>query len=63
MATNLSSLLVGAPFADYGNRRDVDTKKNFYTSGIDNIGLGEGKVWGLEEKHSGLIQHDESADF
>ncbi|KAL9183329.1 hypothetical protein ACHAXT_005116 [Thalassiosira profunda] len=38
-------LLVGAPYADYGNRGDVNEREHFDTDGIHNQGLGKGKVY------------------
>ena len=43
MATNLSSLLVGAPFADYGNRRDVIPKRIFTLPESTILALAKGK--------------------
>lgn len=57
LATNRRSLLVGAPFADYGNRGDVDTRESFDTDGIDNVGLGKGKVYAFHSQpHIQLIK-------
>ena len=45
LAASHRSLLVGAPFADYGNRGDVNLREFFRTDGVHNQGLGKGKVY------------------
>ena len=45
LAASHRSLLVGAPFADYGNRGDVNSREFFRTDGVHNQGLGKGKVY------------------
>ena len=50
LAADRRSLLVGAPFADYGNRGHVEVRKTYDTDGIDNKGLGKGKVFVFSSK-------------
>ena len=38
-------LLVGAPYADYGNRGDTHIRELFDTDGVHNAGLGKGAVF------------------
>ena len=38
-------LLVGAPYADYGNQGNRTERENFNTNGVHNKGLGRGKVY------------------
>jgi len=45
VAVQKRTLLVGAPFADYGNRGNVNVRESFNTDGIFNAGLGKGKVY------------------
>lgn len=44
IATSKRALIVGAPFADYGNRGSTNTREHFDTDGKHNKGLGKGKV-------------------
>jgi len=56
------SLLVGAPFADYGNRGSVDSRERFDTDGIHNRGLGKGRVYAFySQPHTQIVtlQSDE----
>ena len=39
------TLAVGAPYADYGNRGSTSARENFDTNGLDNQGIGRGKVY------------------
>jgi len=39
------TLAVGAPLADYGNRGDTSVRETFDTNGLDNFGVGRGKVY------------------
>jgi hypothetical protein len=39
------TLMVGAPFSDYGNRGNVHVREFSNTNGIDNEGLGKGNVY------------------
>ena len=45
LAASQRTLLVGAPYADYGNRGHVNQREYFNTDGIHNKGLGKGKVY------------------
>ncbi|KAL7469376.1 hypothetical protein ACHAXS_009639, partial [Conticribra weissflogii] len=45
LKANRRLLLVAAPFADYGNRGDVDLRERFDSNGVHNEGLGRGKVF------------------
>ena len=56
------SLLVGAPFADYGNRGNVDSREKFDTDGTHNPGLGKGRVYAFySQPHTQIVtlQSDE----
>ena len=56
------SLLVGAPFADYGNRGNVNSRERFDTDGIHNPGLGKGRVYAFySQPHMQIVtlQSDE----
>lgn len=56
------SLLVGAPFADYGNRGNIDSRERFDTDGIHNPGLGKGRVYAFySQPHTQIVtlQSDE----
>lgn len=45
VAAQKRTFLVGAPFADYGNRGNVHIRESVNTDGIFNAGLGKGKVY------------------
>jgi hypothetical protein len=56
------SLLVGAPFADYGNRGNINSRERFDTDGIHNPGLGKGRVYAFySQPHTQIVtlQSDE----
>lgn len=62
LSTSGRSLLVGAPYADYGNRGNVDRRERFDTDGIHNQGLGKGRVYAFySQPHTQIItlQSDE----
>ncbi|KAL7554992.1 hypothetical protein ACHAWF_018570 [Thalassiosira exigua] len=45
LAGSKRTVLVGAPYADYGNRGDANAREHYNTDGIHNKGLGLGKVY------------------
>jgi len=45
LAASHRCLIVGAPYANYGNRGDVNHRERFRTDGIHNQGLGKGVVY------------------
>jgi hypothetical protein len=45
LAASYRTLLVGAPYAHYGNRGDPNVREKFDTNGMDNKGLGKGVVY------------------
>jgi hypothetical protein len=62
LAASQRSLLVGAPFADYGNSGSVEIRENVNTDGVDNKGIGKGRVYAFySQPHVQLItlQSDE----
>ncbi|KAL3786858.1 hypothetical protein HJC23_013779 [Cyclotella cryptica] len=57
LAARQRSLLVGAPFADYGNRGSVHLRENINTDGVYNQGLGKGKVYAFySQPHVQLVK-------
>ena len=62
LSTSGRSLLVGAPYADYGNRGNVNNRERFDTDGIHNRGLGKGRVYAFySQPHTQIVtlQSDE----
>jgi hypothetical protein len=45
LAASHRCLIVGAPYANYGNRGDANQREHFRTDGIHNQGLGKGVVY------------------
>ncbi len=45
LAASYRTLIVGAPYASYGNRGDASLREQFDTNGIHNKGLGKGVVY------------------
>jgi hypothetical protein len=47
IAIGMSSrtIAVGAPLADYGNLGDTNVRETYNTNGLDNYGVGRGKVY------------------
>jgi hypothetical protein len=57
LAADRRSLLIGAPYADYGNRGNINSRETFNTNGIHNQGLGKGKVYAFySQPHVHLIK-------
>jgi len=66
LKANRRLLLVAAPFADYGNRGDVDLREHFDSNGVHNEGLGKGKVYAFfSQPHVQVVtlQSDEIISF
>uniref|UniRef100_A0A7S4JS32 Calx-beta domain-containing protein n=1 Tax=Odontella aurita TaxID=265563 RepID=A0A7S4JS32_9STRA len=56
LAVHQRTLLVGAPYADYGNRGNVTQRENVDTDGIDNEHLGNGRVYAFHSvPHAQLV--------
>ena len=45
LSLNRRVLLIGAPYADYGNRGNISEREKFDTDGVDNKGIGRGKAY------------------
>ena len=45
VALSKRTLVVGAPYADYGNKGETDLRETYDTNGVYNIGMGKGKAY------------------